>query len=187
VDQVYIHLDFQPAAVCNAIGKRYFCQVAKIHAVLLIFVKTEILDQALCFFQLRTALSIQKFLYRSVQAHKFIKIKPGQFCVDQFPYTPILPLIHAHAVKKLTDGMLQKVYFYLYIVLFILRIGESDLQMLRVSQIYNAIVILAITEIFQQPHCLFKICTVSQRMRFFLLPACLLFRLRCFFRKFPAL
>jgi len=73
VDQVYIHLDFQPAAVCNAIGKRYFCQVAKIHAVLLIFVKTEILDQALCFFRL------QNVPRRKIHAfHRFIH------CLDDY-------------------------------------------------------------------------------------------------------
>ena len=54
MEQVYIYLDFKTAVFRGAVGNPYFFQVGKIHAVLVIFLKTEILDQPFCFLHIRT-------------------------------------------------------------------------------------------------------------------------------------
>ena len=53
MEQVNIYLDFKAAVFRGAIGNRYFLQVGKIHAVLIVFFKAEILDQPLCFLHIR--------------------------------------------------------------------------------------------------------------------------------------
>ena len=53
VDQVNIYLDFKAAVFRSAVSNPDFFQVGKIHAVLIVFLKAEILDQPFCFFQFR--------------------------------------------------------------------------------------------------------------------------------------